>query len=734
MKKRIVIGLTAFAMIFFLGGIYIVFSVNKATKMLDRLILLHQVEILREHLMIEIKKVQADVNLKNTRYARTVDTFVNDVQQMDQVSQECFSCHHSEVVTARLQDMERQVGLYKNALSRVLTMRASDARLDEEDDNAYRVGEELVGKVNAMIALASSDLDKETRNSFSNIQNTRKVLYVLATLSPLLGFFLALVLIKGLTRPIKALLDATRKLKAGNLDHRIETLKDEFRELADSFNEMAGALTSQMKRVEESEIRYRTLFESAGDAIFIIEAEGRNAGRIAAANKAATVMHGYAVEELVGMSIVDLDDPNAAREVPYRIEKILGGECINEEIAHVRKDGTVFPVEISAALLELEGNKYVLAFDRDITRRKEVEGALRLSEEKFSKAFRASPDWITITTLDEGRYIEVNDAFMRISGYRREEVIGRTSGELGIWVDPKEREEMVPVLKKDGAVWNKEVHYRTKSGNVLTMLRSSQAIDYSGMRCIISVTHDITERRKTEIMLQRAEQMKAVAEVAVGLAHEIKNPLAGIKSSMEVLHAEGACSEEGSEILLKVITEIRRIEILLKDLLNFARPPKPELGVVDINPLLGATLELSVDKVRMASRPGIAVVREFEDGLPAVIADCMQMKQVFINLFLNAVEAMPDGGTLKIKTSYEKAASAVKIEISDTGKSIGGDTMDKIFQPFFTTKAKGTGMGLAISKRLIEDHGGTITLGNLPDSGAVFTIRLPVPQFIEVKA
>lgn len=733
MKRRIVLGLTAFVMIFFLGGIYIVFSVNKATTMLDRLILLHQVEILREHLMIEIKKVQADVNLKNTRYARTVDTFVNDVQQMDQVSQECFSCHHTEAVARRLQDMERQVGLYKNALSRVLTMRANDVRLDEEGDNTYRVGEELVGKVNTMIALATSDLDKETRISLRNIQNTKNVLYVLATLSPLLGFCLAFVFIKGFTRPIKALLDATRKLKAGNLDHRIETLKDEFGELADSFNEMAGSLTGHMKRVEESEKRYRMLFESAGDAIFLIEAEGEEAGRIAAANKAATVMHGYTVEELVGMSIGDLDTPDAAREMHHRITKILRGESINEEICHVRKDGTVFPVEISAGLLELEKNKYVLAFDRDITQRKEVEKALRLSEEKFSKAFRASPDWITITTLDEGRFIEVNDAFMRISGYSREEVIGRTSVELGIWVDPKEREETVAVLKKDGAVWNKEVHYRTKTGNVLTMLRSSQAIDYGGMRCIISVTHDITERRKTEIMLQRAEQMKAVAEIAVGLAHEIKNPLAGIKSSMEVLHAEGACSGEGSEILLKVISEIRRIEMLLKDLLNFARPPKPELGLVDINPLLDATLEFSVDKVRMASRSAIEVVRDFEEGLPAVIADYMQMKQVFLNLFLNAVEAMPEGGTLKIKTSYEKAASSVRIEVADTGKSIDDDKMDKIFQPFFTTKAKGTGMGLAISKRLIEEHGGTITLGNLPDRGAVFTIRIPVPQYIEVK-
>jgi len=154
MKKRILVGLAVFAMIFFIGGLYIVFSINQATSTLDKLIVLHQVEILREHLLIEIKKVQSDLDLKNTRYARGVDIIVKDVHNMDQVSQACFSCHHTNEVEDRLHDMERQVELYKNALSRVLTIRADVSRMDAEEDNAFKLGEELVGKVNGMIALA----------------------------------------------------------------------------------------------------------------------------------------------------------------------------------------------------------------------------------------------------------------------------------------------------------------------------------------------------------------------------------------------------------------------------------------------------------------------------------------------------------------------------------------------------------------------------------------------------
>ena len=727
MKKRIIIGLSIFAVIFFLGGLYIAFTITQSTTMLDRLIMLHQVEILREHLLLEIKKVQADLNLKNTRYARSVDTVVKDVRNMERVSQVCFTCHHTEEVENRLHDMERQIDLYKLALSRLLTMRANITRLDEEEDNAFKIGEELVDKVNNMIALATLNLEKKTQTSLLSIEYTRNILYALGAVEPLLALVLAYIFIRGFTRPINVLLDATRKLKGGNLDHRVTGLRDEFGELANSINEMAGSLTAQIKKLAESEKRYRILFESAGDAIFIIDAEEGDRGRIIAANRSAADMHGYAIEEIVGMNISAVDTPEAARGVEERIEKMLRGESVKEEITHLKKDGTVFPVEITAGMIELDGHKYILAYDRDITERKKAEEALSLSESKFSKAFQASPDWITISTIDDGRYIEVNDTFERMSGYRKEEVIGRTAKELGIWTDSDERKEMVETLRKEGSLRNMEVHFRTRSGAILTMLRSSEIIDYEGKQCIISVTRDVTERRNAEIMLQRAERLKEVGEIAVGLAHEIKNPLAGIKSSMEVLYEEAVCSEEDREVLSKVVREIRRIELLLKDLLNFARPPKPQFSIIDINKILDATLELSVGK-GVLSEQGINVVRELDAGLPATMADPMQVKQVFLNLILNAVDAMRDGGTLRLTTRYNEETHSIIIEIADTGKGIGTDAMDKIFQPFFTTKARGTGLGLSISKRLIEEHGGAITLQSMPDRGTTFIINIPVKR------
>lgn len=609
MKKKIVIGLSIFSLIFLLGGMYIVVTIERATATLDNLIRLHQVEILREHLLIQIKKVQSDLTLKNTRHARGLDTIVGHVQGMEGVAHTCFDCHHSPEVAERLRELNSHVQTYKTALSRVFTMRANAERMQAEEDNAFAVGEALIAKTNTMITMASSKLEERTQATLDKIADTKVLLYILIAVGPFLAAGLAFVFIRGFTRPVSVLLEATRRLEGGDLDFRVGGLKDEFGTVAASFNEMAGALKAQMEAVEESEKRYRMLFESAGDAIFILEVEGERRGRIVAANQAAAEMHGYTAEELLTLNIADLDAPEDAKKMQGRIDRILQGEWVKLELMHRKKDGALFPVEVSAGLLELKGRTYVLAFDRDITVRKQAE-----------------------------------------------------------------------------------------------------------------------ER------LQHAEQMKVCGEFAAGLAHEIKNPLAGMKVSMEVLAEEPTIGETDRDVLLKVVSEIRRIELLLKDLLNFAKPPKPQLIGAAINTILDTTVAFSMKSPSFSkhSAHAVAVVKELDPGIPETMADSMQLKQVFLNLLLNAADAMPEGGTLTVRSRYDAAARKILVEIADTGKGISEEVKAKIFQPFFTTKAKGTGLGLAISKRLIEQHGGTLTVDDNPGGGARFTITLPVEEPVAV--
>jgi two-component system sensor histidine kinase AtoS len=603
MKKKIIIGLSIFSLIFFLGGIYIVYTVQRATSKLDQLITLHEVEIMRENLSIGVKRVQADLSLQNTHYARGAYITVKNVMSMSKAADGCFRCHHAENVMQRLVDLRGHIEDYKGAISRVLTIRGDPAREKSEEESAIRIGDSLTMKIDEMIDFTRKRLDEKTRKGLRDISGTKSFLFVLVGVGPLLAIGLALVFIKGFTKPVDTLLDAIRKLKGGNLDYRIGGLTDEFGEVASAFNDMAGSLKENIYRIEDSEKRYRMLFENASDAIFILEAEGEHAGRIVAANRAAADMHGYSTEELVTMNITDLDTPEAAQDAPAKIRRILSGERFKAELTHLKKDGSLIYIEMSAGLVDFGSHRYILAMDRDITERKQAEEAL-----------------------------------------------------------------------------------------------------------------------------QRVEQMKVVGELAAGLAHEIKNPLAGMKVSIEVLLHELELSDADREILRRVTDEILRIELLMRELLNFARPPRPRLDIVDINKVLDKAAILSEKNPSFSS---VKVVKEYDNRAPGTMADPLQLQQVFMNLLLNAAEAMPAGGKLSLKTLYDENSNSLQIMISDSGKGIDDKAMARIFQPFFTTKAKGTGLGLAITKRLIEQHDGSISVRNNPEGGTTFRIILPVKTVLE---
>lgn len=469
MKKKIIIGLSIYALIFFLTGVYIIITIETTTSKLDNLIKLHQVEILREHLLINISGIQSGIQSKNLNG----ETLMAATSNMEKVADACFKCHHKEDVKERLLSLRGHVQKYEEAVSGVVGTGRYVSGLDEKVDKALKLGEALIVDVNNMITKTSRSLDEKTRLALKKIESTKIMLYATLVLSPALATMLIFILIRSLTNPINTILNATRRLKSGELDYRIERLKDEFGEVAKSFNEMAGSLKEQM------------------------------------------------------------------------------------------------------------------------------------------------------------------------------------------------------------------------------------------------------------LNMQRTEQLRVCGELATGLAHEIKNPLAGIKVSMEVLHEDASVSEENREVLFKVIKEIKRIEALLKELLIFARPPKPQLNPTNINNIIDNSLSFA-NKLS----PNISFIKDLGNNLSMTMADQMQLQQIFLNLMLNAVDAMPDGGTLTIRTSEDREKNSILVEMSDTGRGIKKDAVDKIFQPFFTTKPKGTGMGLAIAKRIVEEHGGNIHVKTAVGEGTTFGIVFPI---IEVK-
>jgi signal transduction histidine kinase len=228
--------------------------------------------------------------------------------------------------------------------------------------------------------------------------------------------------------------------------------------------------------------------------------------------------------------------------------------------------------------------------------------------------------------------------------------------------------------------------------------------------------------------MQRAEQMTVVGEMAASIAHELRNPLTGIKIALTMLMENKNLTEAENEIAQASFSQIKRMESLIKEVLDFARPKEPEYRITDVNDVVDKTVSfieaVSSQSSKSNGEAAVRVVKSLSPDVPAIMADPMQIQQAVMNVVLNAYDAMPEGGTLSIETLLEN--SSVAVTISDTGVGIEQKNLNKIFKPFFTTKAKGTGLGLAIIKGIVERHGGDIRLTSKTGEGTSVTITLPV--------
>jgi signal transduction histidine kinase len=225
--------------------------------------------------------------------------------------------------------------------------------------------------------------------------------------------------------------------------------------------------------------------------------------------------------------------------------------------------------------------------------------------------------------------------------------------------------------------------------------------------------------------MERADRLASVGEMAAGIAHEVKNPLAGISGAITVLADDFAEDDPRTEIVREVLGQIKRLDKTVNDLLYFGRPGEPEFNFVDINALVKSTLFFISQHPEAKN---IHRIKELTRDLPAVWIDEKQIQQVLFNVILNAIQAMPDGGTLAIETDLAERNDerAVRVRVIDTGKGITDNEMEKIFVPFHTTKTQGTGLGLSICRQLILQHGGNIQVKSQPGSGTTVTIELPL--------
>ncbi len=229
--------------------------------------------------------------------------------------------------------------------------------------------------------------------------------------------------------------------------------------------------------------------------------------------------------------------------------------------------------------------------------------------------------------------------------------------------------------------------------------------------------------------MKRADRLASIGEMAAGIAHEIKNPLAGIAGVIQVLKKEPAIGDQKRAVLEEVLSQVERMDKAVRNLLSFARPPEPKMTLVDVNELIGKLLDFLAPQF---AKHSIVAERKLTPGMPWLTLDPDLMQQALINIALNAVQSMPEGGTFTVETKparpVEEGTGSVGLVFADTGKGISPENLSRIFSPFFTTRQQGTGLGLSITQRIIEQHGGEINVESSSGEGTSFTISFPYPQ------
>jgi len=338
-------------------------------------------------------------------------------------------------------------------------------------------------------------------------------------------------------------------------------------------------------------------------------------------------------------------------------------------------------------------------------------------------------DAISVVDLD-GKAVYWNEGAERIYGYRREEVLGRKlteilhpPGEEGKALEEKRNEELMERVKAGEVIPNLEVRRWTKDGKeILTSMTLSPLRDAEGKIIGASrICKDITHLKKAEERLVLAERLSSLGELTAGVAHELRNPLAGIKLNTQILLRKKDLPEMERRLLVSSQEGIEKIQKIVEDMLHFAKPRPSCFEEEDINHVVEQSLAVLQVKLKKAN---IASVFEKGEGLPQLRIDGHQIQQVLINLMLNAIQAMEKGGILTIRTFLENG-NGVGVEVKDTGIGIPAAHIKKIFDPFFTTKSEGTGLGLSISLKILQNHGATIDVASEEGKGSAFTIHFP---------
>ncbi|MFX1342961.1 MAG: PAS domain S-box protein [Promethearchaeota archaeon] len=494
-------------------------------------------------------------------------------------------------------------------------------------------------------------------------------------------------------------------------------------------------------QIKESEEKYSNLVEKGNDGIIIIQD-----GLLKFANSKMVEITGFSLEEALGKSFIDFISPEYRKVVSDRYKKRISGEEVPNryEIALLSRDGRKIPAEVSASRIDYKGKPANMAIIRDITKRKQAEKALAAEKERLAITLRSIGDGV-IATDTEGKIVLMNKIAEILTDWTQEEAIGKPLTNVFHIINEKTRKRSENPVEK-----------ALKTGEIIALANHTVLIARDGTERIIAdsgapirdrdgniigvvlVFRDITEKLRMEEELLKVEKLESIGLLAGGIAHDFNNILTGILGNVNLakLSALVYLSDKPRKRLFDLLTEAEKVTMraknLTRQLLTFSKGSRPITKTASISELLKDTVSFAL------SGSNIQFKFFVPKDLWLVDIDEGQISQVINNLVINADQAMPEGGQIEVRArniiiGVEDAlplheGNYVKLSIKDQGIGIPKEHLPHIFDPYFTTKEGGSGLGLTIAYSVIKKHGGYIDVDSVPNVGTTFSIYLPASQ------
>ena len=638
----------------------------------------------------------------------------------------CYICHRTDPPQSKL-GLEERIRIFTSSqgyrLLGIISPICNEPGCSTDACHLHPKGKKILGALDVVVSLA--DTDKEILTAEKGIIGLAAIVFLVTSA------IIFLFVLRFVNQPIRRLIDGTRQIAREVYPGKVAVdQNDEMGQLATAINQMSREIGEKRAELKKQKDEFQALFEQVPCLITVQDKNFKLLRYNSEFAKSFDPEWGdFCYHTYKGR---DEKCPNCPVEQTFD-----DGLPHYGEESGVNKDGSPTHWIVRTSPIKNSQGHIVAAMEMslDITQRRQLEEKLEKSERKYHEIFNNIPNPVFVLDFEDLTIIDCNDSVEAVYGFSKDNIKNTPFLEL---FPEEERQQYAGVIKTSAEITQaKQLNY--KGSPLYVNIRISPS-EYPGRKVLLVTTSDITKRLETEQQLIQASKMATLGEMATGIAHELNQPLSVMKTAssfcIKKISAKQKIEDEILENLLtKIDKNVDRANQIINHMRQFARKSDLALGRIQVNDVLLKAFEIFSQQLKLK---GIEVVWDLDQDLPMISGDPGRLEQVFINLLINARDAIEDRWGVKERAGSDKTITiktrvhmrSVIVEVYDTGMGIPASISDKIFEPFFTTKevGKGTGLGLSISYGIVKECGGTIRARSNPDQGSCFMLTFPIPE------